>query len=68
MMTHLDHRLAKALREEATHRADTGRQARVADDVMPAGAGVKDAIGHGLIALGSRLVADPAEHPRHRAA
>lgn len=32
------------------------------------GAGVIDALGHGLIALGARLVADREQHPHHRRA
>ncbi|HLU31678.1 MAG TPA: hypothetical protein VK088_07935 [Acidimicrobiia bacterium] len=67
MMTHVDHRLAKALREEARVRADEVRRSHP-DGEFLVGGGVKDAIGHGLIALGSRLVTDPHEHPRRRAA
>ena len=70
MMTHLDHRLAKALRPEARIRAEEGRNGRFSGggEIMLGRPGVKDAIGHSLIALGSRLVTDQSEHTRHRAA
>jgi hypothetical protein len=66
MMPYHSYGLAKYRIDEARERAalvrlrkDTGR-----DPIRPVHqpTGVIDAVGHGLIALGSRLVSDPSDH------
>lgn len=59
--------LTKSLRSEDLARAERSRLRRAARTGSPGayGAGVIDALGHGLIAIGARLVSDPADHPTH---
>ncbi len=66
----LSHDLAKALRSEDLARAEHSRLLRAARTGSPGayGSGVIDALGHGLIAIGARLVSDPGDHPTHRRA
>lgn len=70
MMPYHTYRVAKYRMETARSEAENRRLRRAAITGMPGayGAGVIDAIGHRLIALGTRLVADPTEHPNHRRA
>lgn len=70
MTPHLSHPIAKALKQGDLDRAERRRLRRAARTgaAGPYGSGVIDALGHGLIAIGSRMVADRAEHPTHRRA
>lgn len=74
MIPYQTYPLARYRMEEALTRAERRRLRRTARS-KPAGAyqtGVIDALGHGLIAIGSRLVTDrpahPTAHPHGRAA
>lgn len=71
MMTYQTHAIAKYRIQEARDRAAARRLARAASSVGIADRGVIavfDAVGHGLIAVGSRLVSDPSDHPTHHRA
>jgi hypothetical protein len=70
MIPHLSYRLARSLRSDDLSKAEASRLRRAARSGAPGpyGAGVIDALGHGLIAIGARLVSDPSDHPRHRRA
>lgn len=69
MMTYQSLTIANYRIEEARRQAAERRSARAAAPVpvrqTPA---VIDAMGHGLIAIGSRLVSDPNDHRTHRRA
>lgn len=67
MMPYLSPHLAEALREGDLARAERRRRRRAAraPEAGAYGPGVIDALGHGLIAIGSRMVSDPGEHPVH---
>lgn len=60
----------KSMRQPDLDRAERSRLLRAARTGRPGayGAGVIDALGHGLIAIGMRLVSDPNHHPTHRSA
>lgn len=70
MTPFLSHHLAKSLRTEDLARAERSRLLRAArtGSLGSYGSGVIDALGHGLIAIGSRLVSDPGDHRTHRRA
>ena len=71
MMTQLPYDLSKARRKQALTMAEKSRlrRARRQGEPDPYATGVIDALGHGLIAIGNRLVSEPDPHPRgHRAA
>lgn len=70
MMPYQNYDIAKARVRDAQDRADAHRLSRLARARAAgvAGVGVIDAVGHGLIAIGSRLVADSTDHPNHRRA
>lgn len=70
MTPFLSYDLAKSLRSEDVARAERSRLRRAArtGSAGSYGSGVIDAFGHGLIAIGSRLVSDPGDHPAHRRA
>lgn len=70
MTPFLPHDLARSLRNEDLARAERSRLRRAARSGYPGayGSGVIDALGHGLIAIGARLVSDPGDHPTHRRA
>lgn len=65
MIPHHSSRLAHALRREDLQRAETIRWRRAARIALPGTSGAVDALGHRLIAIGIRLVRDPAAHPTH---
>lgn len=64
MIPYQTYAIAKYRIEDSLVRAKR-RRLRRADATGAYGTGVIDALGHGLIAIGSRLVADPAAHPAH---
>lgn len=68
MMPYLSYDVTNHRIAQAQERAEASRLRRAArtGNHGPYGAGVIDALGHGLIALGSRLVSDPQDHPNHR--
>lgn len=70
MMTYPAYDFAKARIQDSLARAEADRLRRTARTGVAGayGAGVIDALGHGLIAIGARLVSDPAAHPTHRSA
>ena len=70
MMPYQNYDIAKARVRDAQDRADAYRLGRLAREraAGAAGLGVIDAVGHGLIAIGSRLVTDSDDHPNHRRA
>lgn len=70
MMPYYAYDVAKYRMETAQVLAETRRFRRSArtGELDAYRAGVIDALGHGLIAIGSRLVADRAAHPNHRRA
>lgn len=69
MIPQMSHRLAKSLRGDDLSRAEAARRwAAKSNGFGPEGPGVIDALGHGLIAIGTRLVSDPNAHPTHRRA
>lgn len=67
MMPNLSYAVTQSRMQEARERAEASRLRRAARTGSPGayGSGVIDALGHRLIALGSRLVADPDVHPFH---
>lgn len=70
MMPYQTYEISRYRMQDARDRAEVRRLARAArTGAMGAyGSGVIDALGHGLIAIGSRLVSDPTSHPTHRRA
>lgn len=70
MMPYLPIQQLKSMRSQDLERAERSRLLRAARTGRPGayGAGVIDALGHGLIAIGTRLVSDPNHHPNHRTA
>ncbi|HJR90945.1 MAG TPA: hypothetical protein VJ938_00730 [Acidimicrobiia bacterium] len=68
MMPYQSYEIAKARVREAQESAEARRSRRAALNRAAYGVGVIDAVGHGLIAIGSRLVSDPTDHPTHRRA
>lgn len=70
MIPYQTYEVARSRIEEARARAEAARLRRAARTGAAGayGSGVVDALGHGLIALGTRLLSDPAHHPNHRAA
>lgn len=70
MMPYQSYDVTRHRMNEARDRAELSRLRRAArsENHGAYGAGVIDALGHGLIAIGSRLVSDPAAHPNHRRA
>lgn len=68
MMPYLSPDIARSLRREDLERAERSRLRRAVRTGTPGpyGSGVIDALGHRLIAIGTRLVSDPADHPTHR--
>jgi hypothetical protein len=70
MMPYQNYDIAKARVRDAQDRADAHRLRRLARTRAAGvpGLGVIDAVGHGLIAIGSRLVTDSTDHPNHRRA
>lgn len=70
MMPYHSFEVAKYLMRDSQDRAEASRLRRAArTGAMGAySTGVIDALGHGLIAIGTRLVSDPGAHPTHRRA
>ncbi|HEX7100382.1 MAG TPA: hypothetical protein VF377_14215 [Acidimicrobiia bacterium] len=65
---HVDYHLAKALDEGRLLDAQAGGSSRLrrqATKPRSPSTGVIDALGHGLIAIGTRLVSDPDRHESH---
>lgn len=62
--------VAESRINDARERAESRRLRRALRTGLAGsyGSGVIDALGHRLIAIGSRLVSDPIEHPTHRRA
>lgn len=74
MMPYHTYEIARSRIDDARDRAGRRRLARTSVSehhrLGHRPTGVVDAVGHGLIALGTRLVTDPADHriPAHRRA
>lgn len=71
MMSYYNYEIARAKTQQAQDRAETQRLRRLARSRAAAtyGVGVIEAVGHGLIAIGSRLVSDSTDTPpNHRRA
>ncbi len=70
MMPYQTYRVARYRMDEALRKAEAHRLRKAArTGAMGAyGTGVIDALGHGLIAIGTRLVSDRSSHPTHRRA
>lgn len=68
MMPYLSYGVTNHRISQARERAEASRLRRAArtGNHGAYGAGVIDALGHGLIALGTRLVSDPDHHRNHR--
>lgn len=63
MMPYQTYAIARSRIEDAQSRAATRRMQKSYSREASRNHGVADAVGHGLIALGSRLVADRTDHP-----
>lgn len=70
MMPYQNYEIAKYRVRQAHDRAAAHHLRRSARDRAAGtyGTGVIEAVGHGLIAIGSRLISDPTEAPNHRRA
>jgi hypothetical protein len=68
MIPYSSYEFAKYRMHEAQEAAATRRLRRTARTAGPHGTPVIAAVGHGLIAIGSRLVSDRSEPPTRRAA
>lgn len=70
MMPYQSYEIARYRMAEAIRRAEARRLRKAArgETVGAYGSGVIDALGHGLIAIGSRLVSDRSSPPNHRRA
>lgn len=70
MMPYHSYEVARYRMEDALSRAEAHRLRKAArtGSLGAYGTGVIDALGHGLIAIGARLVSDPTSHPTHRRA
>lgn len=70
MMPFHSYEVAKYRMHDSLDRAEARRLRRAArtGSMGAYSTGVIDALGHGLIAIGTRLVSDPASHPNHRRA
>jgi hypothetical protein len=68
MMPYMSYDVTNHRMNQAKERAEASRLRRAARSGHHGayGAGVIDALGHGLIALGSRLVSDSHQDPKHR--
>lgn len=67
-MTYLTYDIARSRMNTELGRAEARRSRRVTrgETIPTPGTAVFDAVGHGLIAIGTRLVSDPSDHRRDR--